>query len=139
MNRFNERPKRAIDVLFTGSYLPWATERNETLKKVAEQFDLTIHSVTPAQWEEQGFKNVFGPVMDKDYTGLVARAKINLSIDHTIEAGYWSDRNAQIMACGGMVLTRYVPLMESTFHDKVSYFYNSEDCLDKIAELLNSL
>lgn len=138
MGRFNEKPERDIDVLFTGSYLPWATERNEVLRAVDEKFNLHIHGVTPDQWLEQGFKHVYGPIMDKDYTALVARAKVNLSIDHTIEAGYWSDRNAQIMACGGMVLTRYVPLMESRFQDKVAYFYNTDDCIKKLEEYLGS-
>ena len=138
LGRYDLKPERDIDVLFTGSYLPWAIERNETLKAVDDKFNLTIHSVTPNQWKELGFKNVYGPVMDDGLTALIARSKLNISIDHTIEAGYWSDRNAQIMACGGMVLTRYVPLMETVFRDKVDYFYNIPDCLDKIEHLLGS-
>lgn len=118
-----------MDVLFTGSYLPWATERNETLKTVDDKFDLHIYSVTPDQWKEQGFKNAHGPVMDSALPELYARAKINLSIDHTIERGYWSDRNAQIMCCGGFVLFRYVPMSEATFHNKVAYFENIEQCI----------
>lgn len=117
-----------IDVLFTGSYLPWATERNETLKAVDEKFNLVIHSVN--DWP--GFKDVRPPIMDDGLPGLYARAKVILSIDHTIEAGYWSDRNAQIMACGRRPLFRYVPLSEHTFHNYVDYFYNTEDCLRKI-------
>ena len=132
LNRYEHKPERDIDVLFTGSYLPWATERIETLKAVDEKFDLHIYSVTPDQWIAEGFKNVHGPVMDHQLTALIARAKINLSIDHTIEAGYWSDRNAQIMACGGFVLFRYVPFSELVFRDKVAYFYNVDDCLTQI-------
>jgi hypothetical protein len=122
-----------IDVLFTGSYLPWATERNATLKAVDEKFNLVIHSVNA--WE--GFKDVRPPIMDEGLPGLYARAKVILSIDHTLEAGYWSDRSAQIMACGRRPLVRYIPLMESTFHDKVDYFYSVEDCLEKIEHLIN--
>lgn len=129
---FEEIPKD-IDVLFTGSYLPWATERNETLLAVQEKFNLEIHSVNA--WPEE-YKNVQGPVMDDALPALIARAKINLSIDHTIEAGYWSDRNAQIMACGGLVLFRYVPLSEATFRDELVYFYDKEDCLGRIEQLL---
>lgn len=125
---------RDIDVLFTGSYLPWATERNETLKAVDEKFNLVIHSVNA--WE--GFKDVRPPIMDDGLPGLYARAKVILSIDHTLEAGYWSDRNAQIMACGRRPLFRYVPLSESTFHNYVDYFYNIEDCLFKIEHNLVS-
>lgn len=130
--------EKDIDVLFTGSYLDFATERNETLKAVDEKFNLTIHSVTPNEWKAQGFKNVQGPVMDDALPALIARAKINLSIDHTLEAGYWSDRSAQIMCCGGYVLFRYVPLSESVFGQGVDYFYNIGDCLTKIEKALNN-
>jgi hypothetical protein len=121
-----------IDVLFTGSYLPWATERNETLKAVDDKFNLQIYSVTPGEFIGRGFKNVHGPVVDEGLMQLIPRAKVNLSIDHTIEAGYWSDRNAQIICCGGFVLTRYVPLMESRFHHNVMYFHNIEQCLNDV-------
>lgn len=124
-----------IDVLFTGTYLPWATERNQTLKAVDDQFDLHIYSVNPAEWISAGFKNVNGPMMDDALPRLIARAKINLSIDHTIERGYWSDRNAQIMACGGFVLFRYVPLSEAVFRDNVAYFHSihsTDGCLEQI-------
>lgn len=115
-----------IDVLFTGSYLPWATERNEIIEAVGNRFNLVIHSTN--QWP-QGNE---GPVMDDALPGLIARAKINISIDHTIEAGYWSDRNAQIMCCGGFVLSRYVPLMESVFKSHITYFFNKQDALDSV-------
>lgn len=129
LDKYPDRLQKDIDVLFTGSYLPWATERNETLKAVDEQFNLVIHSFTPDAWKSLGFKNVQGPKMDDELPHLIARTKVNLSIDHTLEAGYWSDRNAQIMACGGFVLTRYVPLMEVVFHSYVGYFYDIETCL----------
>ena len=127
--------EKDIDVLFTGSYLPWATERNETLKAVDEKFNLVIHSVN--EWP--GFKDVHPPIMDDGLPELYARAKVILSIDHTLEAGYWSDRNAQIMACGRRPLFRYVPLSENTFHNNVDYFYNIEDCLEQIQFVLDGL
>lgn len=125
-------PKQDIDILFTGSYLPWATERNELMEAVGKKYDLVIHSTNA--WPQGNLP----PVMDRDLIELYARAKIILSIDHTLEAGYWSDRNAQIMACGGFTLFRYVPLSENTFHDKVAYFYNTEDCLKKIDYWFNN-
>lgn len=123
-----------IDVLFTGSYLPWATERNETLKAVDEKFNLVIHSVNA--WE--GFKDVRPPIMDDGLPELYARARVVLSIDHTLEAGYWSDRNAQILSCGVRPLFRYIPLSESRFHDDVDYFYSIEDCISKIQKRLGT-
>lgn len=123
--------ERDIDVLFTGSYLPWATERNETLMAVNAHFNLVVHSVNDWPFLERK-----PGIMDSGLPELYARAKVILSIDHTIEAGYWSDRNAQIMACGRRPLFRYVPLSEARFGDRVDYFYNVDDCLDKIAERL---
>lgn len=123
-----------IDVLFTGSYLPWATERNETLKAIDDKFNLVIHSVN--QWP--GFKDVRPPIMDDGLPRLYARAKVVISIDHTLENGYWSDRNSQIMSCGIRPLFRYIPLSETRFGDYVDYFYSVEDCLVKIEEKLTS-
>lgn len=123
-----EDVEQDIDVLFTGSYLPWADERNATLRAVDEKFNLVIHSVN--EWPD--FKDVRGPVMDDALPELYARAKVILSIDHTLEAGYWSDRNAQIMASGRRPLFRYVPLSESVFRNHVEYFYSIDDCLKQI-------
>jgi hypothetical protein len=122
-----------IDVLFTGSYLPWATERNETIKAVDEKFNLVVHSVNDWPFLERR-----PPVMDEELIGLYGRTKIVLSIDHTLEAGYWSDRNAQAMCCGAFVLGRYVPMMETVFRSNIIYFYNIEDCLEKIEYYLES-
>lgn len=125
--------EKDIDVLFTGSYLPWATERNATLKAVDEKFNLVIHSVN--EWP--GFKDVRPPIMDEGLPELYARAKVILSIDHTLEAGYWSDRSAQIMACAGLVLFRYIPLSEARFISGTHVpFYSVQDCLDQIELLL---
>lgn len=121
-----------IDILFTGSYLPWAETRNSILKAVDEQFNLVIHSVNA--WP--GFRDVRPPIMDDGLPELYNRAKVILSIDHTLEAGYWSDRNAQIVACGRKPLFHYVPLSEARFGDKVTYFYNQEDCMEKIEQQL---
>lgn len=130
----NPEELKTIDVLFTGSYLPWATERNKTLKAIDEKFNLVIHSVN--EWP--GFKDVRPPIMDEGLPELYASAKINISIDHTIEAGYWSDRNAQIMTCEGFVLFRYVPLSEARFGTGgLIYFYSVEDCLEKISYYLD--
>lgn len=128
LDRVVATTEKDIDVLFTGSCLPWATERNEALKAVDDKFNLVIHSVN--EWP--GFKDVRPPVMDHGLPELYARAKVILSIDHTLEAGYWSDRNAQIIACGRRPLFRYTPLSEARFGDRVDYFYSIEDCLKKI-------
>ena len=60
--KYNKPVEQDIDVLFTGSHLPWATERNETLKAVDEKFSLVIHSVN--DWPS--FKDVRPPKMDME-------------------------------------------------------------------------
>lgn len=126
----NPYPKD-IDVLFTGSYLDWATERNDTIKAVNENFNLVVHSVNDWLFLKRNL-----PIMDEELPELYARAKIVLSIDHTLEAGYWSDRNAQAMCCGAFVLARYVPLMESRFHDTIGYYWDIDSCLKNIEHWL---
>jgi len=133
VEKYEQPPlEKDIDVLFTGSYLPWATERNATLKAIDEHFNLVIHSVNA--WE--GFKDVRPPIMDEGLPELYARAKVILSIDHTLEAGYWSDRVAQALCCRGLVLHRYQPMCEIPFKDKIAYFYGIEDCLERVGGLL---
>lgn len=126
LTKYSGVVEKDIDVLFTGSYLDWATERNEIIKMVGDKFNLVIHSVN--QWP-QGNE---GPLMDEAVMQLYARSKVILSIDHTYEAGYWSDRNSQIIACGGFALFRYVPLSESVFRSHVGYFFGKEDVLDAV-------
>lgn len=131
---YSKKPEKDIDVLFTGSWVPWESgkQRVEVLKAIDAKFNLQINSVTPDQWKAEGFKNVQGPVMDHQLPALIARAKINFSMDHVISPGYWSDRNSQIICCGGFVLFKYVPFSEATFGDDIAYFYDTEDCLRKI-------
>lgn len=121
-----------IDVMFTGTYLPWATERIETLKAIDEKYNLVIHTIDPTGWRNEGFKNVERPIMDEELMQLYATAKVHIAIDHTIEAGYWSDRIAQIMCCGGFVMTKYVPLMEARFHSFPDYFMSKEEAVAKV-------
>lgn len=132
LDKYPETVKKDIDVLFTGSYLPWAALRNETLKAVDEKFNLVIHSVN--EWP--GFKDVRPPIMDDGLPELYATARVILSIDHTIESGYWSDRVAQILCCGGLVLHCYQPMCEIPFKNKVAYFSDVDECLLQIDRLL---
>lgn len=126
LTKYVEPVEKDIDVLFTGSYLPWATERNEIMELVASKYNLVIHSVNA--WPQGNL----GSVMDHELPKLYARAKIILSVDHTYERGYWSDRNSQIIACGGFCLFRHVPMSEAVFRSNITYFWGKEDVLDSI-------
>jgi hypothetical protein len=132
----DNRPEKTIPVLFTGTYLPDATVRTELLKAVDKHFDLHIYSITDQAWIDQGFKNVHPAVVDEGLMDLIPRARVNLSIDIFQAEGFWSDRNAQIMACGGVVLFKHVPMSELIFRDAIQYFHTEEQMLSKIAWLL---
>ncbi len=121
-----------IDVLFTGSHLTIARERFALLEAVDKRFNLVIHSVTPDQFKSDGYKDVRGPVMDTELRKLIPRAKVHLSVDIFQSEGYWSDRNAQIMALGGLVLFKYVPMAEQTFKNYVAYYHTVEQALEQI-------
>lgn len=127
-----------IDVLFMGTHLPGAHARIEVLKEVDKHFNMQVNSVTADQWRAEGLKNVHGPAVDGGMARLVARAKINLSVEIYESPGYWSDRNAQIMAAGGFVLYKHEPFAETTFRDNIAYFYDVKDCLEKVAYYLEN-
>ena len=136
LDKISAPVQKDIEVLFTGSYLPWATSRTTILQAVDKQFDLHIYSVTSNEWKDKGFKNVHEAIMDEGLPELYARSKIVISIDHTIERGYWSDRVAQALCCGAFVLHHWQPMAEIAFKNHVAYFYNEEDCLEKLENLL---
>lgn len=129
---------KKYDILFTGSYIPHATWRNDLMKKIDDKFELHIFSVTPNQWKQAGFNNTYGPVMDHGLPELYAKAKINLSVDWKQADGYWSDRVAQILCCDGYVLNKYVPMQENIFYDYIDYFHSIEGCLQDIEAILNN-
>jgi len=130
MDKFPNRIKKEYDVIFTGSYIPHAEFRNKLLKAIDKKFDLHIFSANSQDWK--GFKNVHPAVLDDKYPELIAKTKINISCDWMIDTGYWSDRMAQIMACGGFVLNKYIPMQEVNYKDYPVYFNTIEDCLNKI-------
>ncbi len=130
--------KKEYEVVFTGTYLPQAVFRNQLLKEIDKNFDLHIFTVTPDLYQKDGFKNVHPPILDEGLIDLYSRTKINLSCDWKQAEGYWSDRNAQIMACGGFVLNKYVSPQEIVFHDKIVYFNQIKECLEKIDYFLKN-
>ena len=130
---------KEYDVIFTGTYIPQGMFRAEVLKAVDKKYNLSVFSVTQNEWRAQGLKNVYGPVLDYDLPKLIAKAKINLSVDlFPGNMGCWSDRNAQIMACGGLVLYKYARLSEEEFGGGVAYFNTVDECLEKIDYLLKN-
>lgn len=131
--------EKDIDVLFTGTYLPIGGYRREILQELDKQFNLQVYSITPNEWREVGLKNVHNAIVDEGLPELVGRAKVNISVDIWCDdAGYWSDRNAQIMACGGMVLFKHIPMSEARFGDNIAYAYSPQDFIEKTRYYLNN-
>jgi hypothetical protein len=127
------------EIVFTGTYLPTGGFRTDVLKKVDSEYHLDVFSITQNEWKAQGLKNVHPPVLDYDLPDLVSKTKITLSVDlFPGRAGCWSDRNAQVMSCGGLVLYKYTPLSEEEFGDGVVYFNTIDECLSRIDFLLKN-
>jgi hypothetical protein len=123
-----------FDVVFTGSLNRENKRRLDVLKAVDEKFDLHIFTTTPGEFHD--FKNVHPAVVDHGLPELIAKGRIHLSVDSYHVMGSWSDRNAQIMACGGFCLFKYVPMAENFFQDGVAYFHTTKECLEKIEYFL---
>lgn len=130
LEKYMELPYK-YEVTFTGSYLPQATFRNELLKAVDDKFDLHIFTVTPQPFIDNGFKNVHPAIVDEGIAELYAESRVNLSVDWKQAEGYWSDRMSQILACGGYVINKYVPMQELDYPD-VDHFNTIEECLELI-------
>jgi hypothetical protein len=127
---------KKYDVVFTGTYLPQATFRNELLKAVDDSFDLHIFSVTKQAWIDAGFKNVHDAIVDDGLPELYKQARVNISVDWKQADGYWSDRLAQIMMCGGTVINKFVPGQE-LMYPTVNHFNTIPQCLRMISIFLS--
>lgn len=117
---------KIYEVIFTGTYLPQAEFRNAFLKEVDNNFDLHIFSVTEQAWKDAGFRNVYPAVVDHGLPELYAKSDICLSVDWKQADGYWSDRMAQILCCGGFVINKYVSGQENLY-PFATYFDSIED------------
>jgi hypothetical protein len=117
------------EVIFTGSYLPQATFRNELLERLDQEFDLHIFTVTPEGFSS--FKNVHGPILDEGLSMLYAESKYVVSVDWKQAEGYWSDRLSQILACNGNPVNKFVSMQELDYPD-VTHFNTIDECVDII-------
>lgn len=132
-------------VLFTGTWLCHGINRPKVLKELETKIapiPLWIFSYNGGAWckvnrfQPVGFQNVHGGVYDGYYGELIARTQINLAIDwwHGCE-GYWSNRVAKILSCGGFVLAKYTLGMERAFgpdEETLIYWSDLDECADKI-------
>ncbi|NCN25949.1 hypothetical protein GW915_00075 [bacterium] len=124
-----------FDLLFTGQ--PIEGERLDIIQRLLRHgYDLRIYG-NKEQWAAYGIKAYDG-VYDKDYGGLVAKAKASIAVDFEHVEGYWSNRIAKVMCCGGIVLTKYTTGMNKRFGDYVMYWKDYEELTGLIKVILNS-
>jgi len=130
--------EESYPVIFTGTYYDFGENRPQTLREIQEKIkpiELTVFGYNWDAWVDHGFKAQRG-VVDKLYRRLIAKSKINLSLDwRTDIEGFWSDRIAQIQASGGFVLAKFIVGMERAFGpDKETcvYWNTVDDCAEKI-------
>lgn len=143
-------PLYQSQVAFVGNLLhpPVADEtlalrRFTLLERVSEQFELKIWGVqgNPASRARWGSRS---PLIEwhAHHVELVkicraAGIVLGLNTINTIPL-YFSNRVFLTLACGGFLLTHYVPQMETMFsnHEHLVWFHSDDECLELIAHYL---
>lgn len=133
--QYDQLPRdEKYDVVFTGTYIS-KSYRNDWLKKVHDNFDLTIFSWDFEKWREQGFKAEPGKY-DANFNQLSAQSKVMLCfnwVEPSLETmGYQSNRVGKILTTGGLPFVHYFPGAERMLGDKVPMFYKESDMLENI-------
>lgn len=108
--------------------------RIDITREIQKAFPGQVHIVSffSNELEASGLENVNGHLFGSEFNYVVHRSKINLSIENSVDPGWWSPRTARIMCAGGFPLVYYIYGMETVFKDYVVYFYSAEDAIGKI-------
>ena len=129
------KSEKIYDLLFVGNNN--SRSRLDLLRKIHGRFDL---SVAGRAWEGTGFKvlpQAYGP----DFSRLVGQAKILIGlIDDAwihLEACF-SNRVVNTLACGGFLIQRYTPGLESVFnnHEHLVWYQTEEELFSLIDRYL---
>ena len=129
------KPEKIYDLLFIGNNN--SRSRVDLLQKIHNRFDL---SVAGRDWDATGL-NVLPQVYGLDFSRLLGQAKILIGlIDDAwvhLEACF-SNRVVNTLACGGFLIQRYTPGLESMFdnHEHLVWYQTEEDLFSLIDRYL---
>lgn len=131
-------------VVFTGTYYRGGVNRPQLLLEVQEKIapvPLYVFSYNYKDWIRIGFPLAQGGKWDGSLKHLIARTKVVLALDKRHDMpGFWSDRITESQACGGFVLSKFTPGMESNFgpdEDRLVYWDTTDDCAAKVKYYLS--
>jgi spore maturation protein CgeB len=129
------KSEKIYDLLFVGNNN--SRSRLNLLQKIHNRFDLWLAG---KDWEETGF-NVLPQAYGPDFSRLVGQAKILIGlIDDAwihLEACF-SNRVVNTLACGGFLVQRYTPGLESVFdnHEHLVWYQTEEELFSLIDRYL---
>lgn len=119
------------DIAFIGG--PRLGDRTEILKRISEKHKLAVYG---QDWEEAiGARPRLEEIYPEEYRGICSSAKIIIGMDPRDDLDlYFSNRTWLSLACGGFLLTRYVPNLEEHFtnHEHLVWYHSPEECLELI-------
>lgn len=127
----------ALPVIFTGICHCKGARRIDTFLEIERMLgDVEFHAFGKGYWERQGFTLHHPPIWEEDFQYMIEHSKICLAATGTSPLeGYWSNRIARYMVCGGFTLARYVPGMERSLGpegENLAYWQEAADCVEKI-------
>jgi spore maturation protein CgeB len=130
------KSKKKHDLLFIGNNN--SQSRLDLLEKIHGRFDLTVAG---RGWEEAKL-NALPQTYDADFSRLVGQAKISLGLMDDawvhLEACF-SNRVVNTMACGGFLIQRYSPGLETVFenHEHLVWYRTEEELFSLIERYLD--
>jgi hypothetical protein len=135
-------PKFVCDVGFacTNLYKNFSTVRYELCQKLRDS-DIDFHLYGPARIREEFPDNYKGYVQYHSSRRLFSSAKLSLSTHVENGLGYLNERDIDILASGGILLTDKVNGMEDELSDEQGrvYIELNEDPIPHIRELLKNI
>jgi len=133
---FNKSIKYKYDIIFIGSLNTVHDDRTKILKKIDEDFNLTIFTPSIKKFEELNFKNILPAISHRKISSMVAQTKITLVLNATTAEDYcWSNRIHIMLGSGAFCLTDYIKGLEYSYEDgKDCIFIKNMDQMNKTIE-----
>lgn len=126
----------AGEVAFIGK--AFGTERIEFIQQLSRDLSLKVYG---AGWRPHGVTPARESVGVREFARICASSKIVVGIDKTAEQElYFSNRTWFVLGCGGFLLTRYIPGLETLFanHRHLVWYRDAAEAVDLARHYLKS-
>ena len=128
------KPKKyKYDIIFLGSLNAMHDDRTKILKKIDDNFNLTIFTPSIKKFKKLNFKHILPAISHDKISSIVAQTKITLVLNATITEDYcWSNRIHIMLGSGAFCLTDYIKGLENSYeNEKDCIFINNLDQIDE--------